>query len=531
MAALPDTRAPKDDRPMPPPRRPRVRRSSVWHLEPLEERALLSTVYGPAPYEPPTLSPGLPDYWWSAKPVETANLAERGTTVFSMRSTWSREPDPAVFSSIAQSDTISARGFTNAHAAFANAPTSEATIVISYPDMSMSGDAVATLEAVRIDRGFDGSGPPPPATTMAVKGFAAPGRGVFFSSIFTRFRDEMDGEPPRFGRGLRPFFFAISPESYWQGEGGVDNEAESFYTLPESVTATTRTTATNSRSDRAPAGSKERVERSQAQTTSYLVTSAPGIFSSNLMIWVEVEHWVDLTSLASIMLGPGEFEPGSLLPHEESPELSALLDALLADLLDDSAVLSLSLSNPLQQVTTLDSLDESSLALTATLLTVSSDPEAAHTYGPGAPTPQPEDSPLAPPPSWAGFVIGLDEAFEANRQAARRWPAAQPAQPEASTGPAEPEQSPNQDTLDTAIEMLHREESSSPVADELLRDLLLEEGLINDRPNHRHQDTTWEETAGAASLYLALVPALLAERLGPARPDPAAVASLEPHGS
>src|SRR5262249_29704968 len=72
----------------------------------------------------------------------------------------------------------------------------------------------------------------------------------------------------------------------------------------------------------------------------------------------------------------------------------------------------------LQQFAELIPLEDSSLALVATLWTVPSDPpeEPADESDPSNEPEVPVTSSASPPP-WAVFVIGLDEAFERSRDA------------------------------------------------------------------------------------------------------------------
>jgi hypothetical protein len=370
-------------------------------------------------------------------------------------------------------------------------------------------DAVQAIAAWKLDQNPDGTDPLPPFLEQAFHDFAGlgpPGRDLVASSLFARFRDELDGGLVRFGP--KPFFLPISPETDW--ESGINGNPTEFIASAESESDSESPSVST---DRTESSSSEGEGRSQALPASNLPAPSSGTAVSSEMIWVDVDLWAGETSLASIVLSRGELEPDALFPPDELPELTAILSSLWNELLGESANLSLPLAGPLQQITTLDPLDDSSLALTATLITVSSDAQAATTSGPG---PVVVDASLSAPPSWAGFVIGLDEAFEANRLASRRWPAARepygdgPRRQQAS----EPTRSEENAAVDEAIQRLDREESSSPLLDELfLR--VLEEADDEDDPT---PEKSWHDAAGAASLSLAIIPALWAERLGASPP-------------
>jgi hypothetical protein len=75
-------------------------------------------------------------------------------------------------------------------------------------------------------------------------------------------------------------------------------------------------------------------------------------------------------------------------------------------------------SDRVEQVAELIPLEESSLALVATLWTVSSDSQTSPPQGDVEPAGGGMDphAPLASPPSWTAFIIGLNEAFEQSQR-------------------------------------------------------------------------------------------------------------------
>lgn len=486
-------------------RRPRP--SRAWQVEQLEDRALLTTVYGPEPASlnvAPTQA--TPAVWWTSEFGKVAiddqrrfaiSIAERPTDLaVSLRmkakqNAWSAPPSsPGTFS-------------------FESLP-SGIGIGLRSSDTTYS-----LTPGPKLVRFLDGpEGPPPPMAITAIRAFAGgvyPGRGPL---IFGRFRDDMEGVAPRFGS--RPMLLVISPESYWEN-GIISKPDESFSFVASGTSSEARTASTSS--THSESTTSETSVYGQPPALSTLTGHSTSPSSGNVMIWVDSDTWSSDTSLSSILLSQGEFEPGALFPQDDLPELTAILASLLNEWLDDRDEIWLPLPNPVQQITTLDPLDESSLALTATLLTVSGVPQP-NTAGPSPTENAPTEAslPNPNPPSWAGFVIGLDEAFEANRRATRRWPSASELQDEA--GPrdeaSEAARTVEQSAADEAIQSLDQDPPPQDAVDALFFPLRQnEEDELNLPSKERRLGA-----AARASLSLALVPALWAERLSRRREPP-----------
>ncbi|WP_406694051.1 hypothetical protein V5E97_23700 [Singulisphaera sp. Ch08] len=476
----------------------RSKPSRAWQVEQLEDRALLTTIYGPAPASlEVTSAPSAPSAWWTS--------GFSGTT--------SEDRGQLALSPARPAGLTLAFSTNNMQLARSALPSMRTDVFDSVAMRDGSRDAYHVIEG-RIDRiPGEPAGPPPPYFTIAIRGLPGsvpPGRGII---DFSRFRDDnREGGPPRFGS--RPLLLVISPDSYWEnGLVGKPNDSFSFAEIAsfgdarsESSAATEPTTSEARERSQAPASPNLTILSAESSESA---ESAAG----NLTIWVDGNAKAGDTSLSSLLLSLGEFEPGALFPQDDLPELTALLSSLLNEWLDESADLSLPLSDQFQQITKLDPLDESSLALTATLLTVSSAPQTG-SGGPGSASTENAltEASLAAPPSWAGFVIGLDEAFEANRLATRRWPSTTRPQDEAkpSHEASEAARTVEQSAADKAIESLNQEQQPPPedAVDHLFLPL----------PEDENQDTTGREnrwsTAARASLSLAIAPALWAERLG-----------------
>jgi hypothetical protein len=488
MALRPDARSVKDDPSMTRPRRPRPPRA--WQVETLEDRALLTTVYGPVGLEPPAVPPAL-KAWWLSRPAETAAFSGRTALISSLGQSFGQD----LAGLIGQTE----------HPMLSFLPPSKSDSIGARSSSIPGSDAVQAIAAWKLDQNPDGTDPLPPFLEQAFHDFAGlgpPGRDLVASSLFARFRDELDGGLVRFGP--KPFFLPISPETDW--ESGINGNPTEFIASAESESDSESPSVST---DRTESSSSEGEGRSQPLPASNLPAPSSGTAVSSEMIWVDVDLWAGETSLASIVLSRGELEPDALFPPDELPELTAILSSLWNELLGESANLSLPLAGPLQQITTLDPLDDSSLALTGTLLTVSSAPQAATPPGPG---PVETDAALPDPPSWAGFVIGLNEAFEASRLGTRRWPAASEPYDEGGRRHGASGSTPTEENaaVDEAIRRLDREESSSPLLDELFLSVL-EEADDEENPS---LDPSWRDAAGPASLSLAILPALWAERLG-----------------
>ena len=303
----------------------------------------------------------------------------------------------------------------------------------------------------------------------------------------------------------------ISPgSSYWE-DGIIGKSDESFTFVSET-------------SGEARAASSPHTESITSEATGYgqdsvapnnLTGPSPESSAGNVMIWVDSDTWSGDTS---IILSQGEFEPGALFPQDDLPDLTALLASLLNEWLDDTAELPFPLSAQLQQITTLDPLDESSLALTATLLTVSAGAPQTTSAGPSPTENAPTEASLPNPPSWAGFVIGLNEAFEANRLATRQWPSTP--EPQAKAGPRdgarEAARTVKQSAADEAIQSLDREPPPQDAVDALFLPPP-EDGEDELDPPGKERRLS---AAARASLSLAIVPALWAERLSRRRERP-----------
>jgi hypothetical protein len=115
--------------------------------------------------------------------------------------------------------------------------------------------------------------------------------------------------------------------------------------------------------------------------------------------------------------GGAEQSPDSS-PVEPAPPASITAGEIPLDiLLSDPEPSTQNVSISLQQVAELIPIEDSSLALVATLWTMTSDSraEAADADEPSGERAEPVSS-LASPPPWAVFVIGLDEAIERSRE-------------------------------------------------------------------------------------------------------------------
>lgn len=245
-----------------------------------------------------------------------------------------------------------------------------------------------------------------------------------------------------------------------------------------------------------------------------------GSAAGTVSIWVAPSKGTDGNGdepLPPIVLSNGEIVLGAFLNGDPLPELTAETTSALEELLGEPTTLSLPVLGRLQMVAELGPLDDSSFALAATLLTVTTEPRSDPADPGAAPRGMgPAGADTAETPSWAGFVIGLDEAFEANRQAAHEWPSASLATaPLSGAGlarqPADPTRA-NRATapIDEAIRLLEREGGATPRGDDL---------FVPSPPQDKEAeaDDVDRVAAGAVSLVLATSPSLLAGKLGPAR--------------
>ncbi|SIO25148.1 hypothetical protein SAMN05444166_3252 [Singulisphaera sp. GP187] len=474
----------------------RSKPSRAWHVEQLEDRALLTTVYGPAPANLDVASTSFSPSLWRAPWIDATSAADRGQ--FAMGTT---NPNGLTLS-LRTKDMLQARSaffFSRGNLSF-ESPAIEFGTSDVY-------NVIQITKPVRIPGEMEGAAPP--FFGVAIRGLPGvpPGRGPFgvTSSNFGRSRDDIEGGPARFG-GSRLSLLVISPESYWEN-GIIGKSSEELFAFAGTGSSSEARSASSPHTEPT---SNEAEAHGQAQASSNSAALSPGSSIGNVMIWVGVDAWSSDPSISSILLSRGDFEPGALFPQDDLPELSALLTSLLNEWLDDTAEISLPLTGQLQQITKLDPLDESSLALTATLLTVSSAPQPpSTTAGPGSTENLLTEASLPVPPSWAGFVIGLDEAFEANRLATRRWPSGP--DPQAKAGPRdeanEAARTIEQSAADRAIQDLDQAPPPRDAVDALFLPL----------PGEIERDSTEREirlaAAARASLSLAIVPALWAERL------------------
>lgn len=269
-----------------------------------------------------------------------------------------------------------------------------------------------------------------------------------------------------------------------------------------------------------------------------LLDVGPGTSGTDPAVLVDDDAWTAAGPWKAVVSARGILDPEGLFLADDLPELNALAAALLGDLLGEAAALSAPVLGQFQEVAELGPLDESSLALAATVLTVSADVSAEpSTHGAGgaaAPRPAADAAEVdadgeagAASPSWAGFVMGLDEGFEASRLAARRW-----ALPGASELAADPPHYTGEDAdaadraVDEALRQLDDQSVPSSLDDELY--LLLPEVDDLAPPDDEQQPAA---AAGAGSIALSVAPAMLAgtiapparrrrERLPTALPDP-----------
>lgn len=515
MAILPYARPRKDDPPMTAPSR-RSRPSRTWQVEPLEERALLTTVYGP---EPASLSAApapafpLPSVWWSSG-FASSSIAERGR--FVTRALGEPSSDLTMV-------------FHPKEMRVGQASISAAMGTVAFETASNAFGATESYsidqgpaKAIRYAGGMDGV--PLPFPTLMIRGVAAnaiPGRGPLNIgwSALGRFRDDMEGPPPRFG--LRTLLFFVSPDSsYWEN-GMIGKSHESFAFAPgESASASPGHASPHLESN---SNSSESTGYSSSTTsTTNLIALSTGTSNSNVMIWVDANTWTSDTSISSLLLSQGDFDLGSLfLDQDDVPEVTVRLAAILNEWLEDAVDLPFPLMGPMQQITKLDPLDESSLAVTATLLTVASASEhPASTAGPGqAPAKNSATAPVplavTPPPSWAGFVIGLDEAFEANRLATRQWPSSTESSGKAGSHDeaAEAARTVEHSAVDEAIEDLDREPPPQDAVDALFLPPPEKGDDGDDEPDDPSAKDRRLSAAARVSLSLALAPTLWADRL------------------
>jgi hypothetical protein len=125
----------------------------------------------------------------------------------------------------------------------------------------------------------------------------------------------------------------------------------------------------------------------------------------------------------SLSQGPasegGEVRSPDSSPEEPAPPASITAGEIPIDiLLNDPESSTRDVSIGLQQIAELIPIEESSLALVATLWTVRSDSRAERADGDDPPGERAEPDPSsASPPPWAAFIIGLDEAIERSRDA------------------------------------------------------------------------------------------------------------------
>lgn len=188
-------------------------------------------------------------------------------------------------------------------------------------------------------------------------------------------------------------------------------------------------------------------------------------------------------------------------PGVDLPESIALAQAILGGLLAEPSAQSLPVLVGLRQITELLPLRESSLDLTATLLTFFTDAKAERTglgaLGGGKTT---TATPFDAPP-WARFVVGLDEAFEERRLAAHE---------EVATD-ADP------------ISQEGSRTSEGAIVDEAIRCLELEGGWpsqLDGSPDSvpvGDEEPPLDDVAAAVSVPLAAFPALMAGRVYPRR--------------
>jgi hypothetical protein len=207
-----------------------------------------------------------------------------------------------------------------------------------------------------------------------------------------------------------------------------------------------------------------------------------------------------LESLSAALGVRSELAGQGLFFSRNFPEMSLLAYSLIESLLGRQAMLLMPLRLNLQEIVELLPLEESSLALTATLVTVPGQSAAGRlNESPLASTPEP----LSPPPAWAGFVTGLDEAFEQNRRDVR-----QKALASTSSGANSPPAL-EASTVDEAIPGLDDEQAASPALD----DWLLPESDASRAP----AEVNYWDAAPAASVCVMLIPLWSTRRPRPAR--------------
>jgi len=344
-----------------------------------------------------------------------------------------------------------------------------------------------------------------------------PGRGPMPFDLIARFRDDMSVGLVRFGS--RPLFRIVAPESYWEnGLLGLATDNSLLASLGIHPGHQGNGSGENESAGNSGASSSMTQGNSSGGAQALL---ASRILINSVTIWTSPQEWAG-SSLASLLLSRSELELGAFFSEDEEPDLSALLAALLDKWLANPEELILPLISPSQEVTTLEPVDETSLAFTASLVTVAGASKPG-TSGPG-PAPMdaidPETSraeskrnATPPPPAWAGFVIGLDEAFEANREAVRHWDSEGAPRATSSTLPglaAPPD--PNLEDQPIPRKPNPKLQPFDPAVEERIRRVLQESQEQETTP-----DPSWTEALSTASAGLVLIPTLWGE-LSPVSP-------------
>jgi|GEM_PF-2381977 len=347
------------------------------------------------------------------------------------------------------------------------------------------------------------------------------GRGPMPFDLITRFRDDMSVGLVRFGS--RPLFRIVAPESFWEnGLLGLATDHSFLASLGIHPGHPGNGSGENEPAGNSGASSSMAQGNSSGGAQALLASRT---LINSVTIWTGPQEWAG-NSLASLLLSRSDLELGAFFSEDEEPDLSALLAALLDKWLANPEELILPLISPSREITTLEPADETSLAFTASLVTVA----GASKPGTSGPSPGPGPAPMEaigpetsqaenkrsatpPSPTWAGFVIGLDEAFEANREAVRHWDSAESPWAASSTIPglAAPPYPELQDQPLTS-KPDPKFQPSDPTTEERIRRIPQESQEQETTP-----DPSWSEALGTASAGLVLLPTLWGE-LSPISP-------------
>jgi hypothetical protein len=214
-------------------------------------------------------------------------------------------------------------------------------------------------------------------------------------------------------------------------------------------------------------------------------------------------------SLASTLGVEGGMPAQSVSLSKDLAELSIMALSMLENLLGRPLPLLVPLQLQLQEVVEFLPLEESSLALTATLSTLPGDTPG----GPGtqaAASPRPGALPRSP--AWAGFVAGVDEALERSRRDARERACADALSGTDGTSTSSSTTQPTRSdsVIDEALRQLDREACQPPIDDASLAI-----PPVDERETSAPVDR-WD-AAAAASVCLLIVPIWNAGHVPPPR--------------